>query len=144
MAIPKRTKIKGPDEFDILSATWILASNDENPSITYEGIKYRLNLPDDYDVRELISSRADLFRRGIPRQRLDKWKQEMLEGKHLPSWIREIEDDAERQSTISSLTTNDVFRSQFRAERDAPQSEIEIITWGLEHIDRLRKANIEA
>jgi len=144
MAMPKRITIKGPDEFDVLSAIWILASNDENPSITYEGIKYRLNLPTDYDVRSLIASRGDLFRRGIPQQRLDRWKREMFEGKRVPSWLREIDDDAERQKRIQSLTTDDVFRSQFRAERDSPQSQIEVITWDLEHIDRLRRANLES
>ncbi|HXD32136.1 MAG TPA: hypothetical protein VN643_13520 [Pyrinomonadaceae bacterium] len=34
----KRTAITGPDELDILSAIWILACNDENPLISYEGI----------------------------------------------------------------------------------------------------------
>jgi len=140
----KRVKIKGPDELDILSAIWILACNDENPIITYEGIKYRLGLPADYDVKSLIQSRGEMFRRGVPSRRLEGWKQIMLTGKHLPSWIRDIENESSRKATIEALTPEDVFRNQFRAEADAPRSPIEIIKWGLEHIDRLRKADVEA
>lgn len=140
----KRISVKSPEEFGILSAIWILASNDENPTITYEGIRYRLNLPIDYDLKLLIQSHGELFRRGIPQQRLDRWKQDMMGGKQIPSWLREIDDPEERQKRIQALTPDDVFRSQFRAERDAPKSEIQIIEWGLEHIDHLRRANLES
>jgi len=40
------------------------------------------------------------------------------------------------------LADSDVFRSQFRATRNAPVSPIEIVNWGLEHIDRIRKGRI--
>ena len=80
-----RVAIREPDVFDILSATWILACNDENPIMTYEGIRYRLNLPKDYDIRKLIQSRGELFRRGVPYYRLRECKQQMLERKRLPS-----------------------------------------------------------
>lgn len=140
----KRVAIKEPDVFDILSATWILASNDENEIITYEGIKNRLNLPKNFKIKELIQSRGELFRKGVPESRLRLWKDEMRTGHHLPSWIKEIEDNTERDKAIDSLTTNDVFRSQFRTGRDSPQSPIEIINWGLEHIERLRKASLDA
>ena len=30
------------EELDIVSAVWIMASNDETSGITYEGIRYRL------------------------------------------------------------------------------------------------------
>lgn len=140
----RRVEIKGSDELDILSAIWILASNDENPIVTYEGIKYRLGLPDGYDVKSLIQSRGEMFRRGVPSRRLERWKLEMRANKHLPSWIRDIEDEKERKLKIEALTPDDMFRSQFRSEADAPRSPIEIIKWGLEHIDRLRKAGVEA
>jgi hypothetical protein len=140
----KRVQIKGSDELDILSAIWILACNDENPIITYEGIKYRLGLPDGYDMKSLIQSRGEMFRRGVPSRHLERWKQEMRAGKHLPSWIRDIEDEQGRKSKVEALTSDDVFRSQFRSEADAPRSPIEIIKWGLEHVDRLRRAGIEA
>lgn len=133
----------GPDDFDILSAVWILASNDENPMITYNSVIYRLGLSDDYDMRNLIAKHGELFRRGVLQSRLNNWKQQMRENKRLPSWIRDIEDQAERQAAIDNLTTNDIFRSQFRAEREAPKSPVEIIDWGLKHIDRLRQAKLE-
>jgi hypothetical protein len=123
----KKLKENYSDELDILSATWILASNDENPIITYEGIKYRLGLPDDYDVKGVVRSRPELFRRGIPEGRLEKWKQDLLLGKHVPSWIRESESTEQRNARINALTAEDGFRSQFRAGEKAPRSPIEII-----------------
>jgi len=140
----KNRKSVESDIFDILSATWILASNDENEIVTYEGINYRLGLPRNYNIKGLIQSRGELFRRSVPRYRLEEWKQDMLLGKHLPPWILEIEDRAERKKEIDSLTPDDVFRSQFRAGKNAPRSPVEIIDWGLQHLDRLRKASLEA
>lgn len=140
----QRVIIKGPDELDVLSAIWILSCNDENPIITYEGIKYRLSLPDEYDVKSLIQSRGELFRLRLPARRLEEWKEQMKTGKHLPSWIRDIEDAPTRETKIDELSTEDVFRNQFRAKAAAPPAPIEVIQWGLEHIDRLRKAGIEA
>jgi hypothetical protein len=140
----QRVTIKGPTELDILSAIWILSCNDENPIITYEGIKYRLSLPEDYDVKSLIQSRGELFRFRVPARRLEAWKEQMKAGRHLPSWIRDIQDTSTRETKIDGLSTDDVFRNQFRAKTAAPPAPIEVIKWGLEHIDRLRKAGIEA
>lgn len=47
-------------------------------------------------------------------------------------------------AAIDALNQKDVFRSQFRASRGAPKSQVEIVSWGLEHIDRLRKSKIAA
>lgn len=138
----KRIAIRS-DEFDILSATWILSCNDENPSMSYEGIRYRLGLPTDYDIKGLIQSHGELFRKGIPRHRLEGWKDQMRLGKHLPAWMREIDDEITRKAKVEALDPEDIFRSQFRTEYDAPQSPVEVIDWGLQHIDRLRKANLE-
>jgi AAA+ ATPase superfamily predicted ATPase len=68
----------------------------------------------------------------------------LLEGKNLPTWIREIEDAKKREQTINGLTVNDVFRSQFRFEENAPRAPLQVIDWGLQHVDRLRKASFEA
>ena len=65
-------------------------------------------------------------------------------GKKIPAWIKAIENDSARLATIEKLDSNDVFRSQFRAHTNAEKSPIEIIKWGLEHLDRLRKAKVEA
>lgn len=133
-----------PDVFDVLSAAWVMACNDENPIITYEGIRQRLNLPSSFDMRSLIGARGDLFRRGVSQRRLGAWKDVMRTGKHLPNWIREIEDLDLRRRTIDELTVDSVFRSQFRTEDGAQRSSLEVIDWGLQHIDRLRKATFEA
>lgn len=132
-----------PDIFAILSATWILASNDENPIITYDGIKHRLGLSKDFEIKNLIQSRGELFRQGVPQSRLIEWKQEMRARRRLPSWIKDLDSREEQNKAIESLSVDKVFRSQFRAEKNAPRSPIQIVDWGLQHIERLRKANIE-
>jgi hypothetical protein len=133
-----------PDVFDMLSATWVLSCNDENPIITYEGLRHRLNADSSFDVKALVASRGDLFRRGAPRRRLEAWKEQMRADRHLPSWIREVTEDALRQKLIEGLSSDDVFRCQFRAEDAAPKAPLEVLNFGLEHIDRLRKVHYEA
>jgi len=133
-----------PDQFDVLSAAWVLACYDENPIITYEGILHRLHLASSFDIRNLIRRRGDLFRQGVSADRLADWKEQLRGGKQLPSWIREIPDETLRRRKIDGLTTSDVFRCQFRATDGAPQATIQVIDWGLQHIDRLRKASSEA
>lgn len=139
----KRPNLNKPEDFDTLCSIWIIACNDENPIITYEGITYRLNLPDKYDIRGLVKCHGELFRRSVPKRRLDEWKIEMRQNRHLPSWIRD-EEPTKRPELIEALSPDDVFRSQFRAENDAPKSSIEIVDWGLRHIERLKDAQLEA
>jgi hypothetical protein len=131
------------DELDLVSVAWIVASNDENSIITYEGIRYRLGLPPDYDVKRLIRKRPELFRPGANPDQFEAWTKDMREGRRLPSWIR-AKPEAERAASVAALSSDDVFRSQFRANRNAERSPIEIISWGLEHLDRVRKAKLAA
>ena len=139
----RKKKIDMNNQLDILCSIWILACNDENPKITYQGIRSRLGLAKDFDVKALVYSRGELFRKQTPQSQLNKWQDEMRQGRHLPTWIREIQDANSRTEKINSLTPTDVFRSQFRAEANSSRSDIEIINWGLQHIDRLRKAELE-
>ena len=142
MNLKRKNKSPQRDIYDIISATWILASNDENPIISYNGIIFRLGLPTNFDIKGLIKNRGELFRQGVPESRLLEWKRKMKTGHNQPSWIKDYDDLMEREKLIEQLTTEDVFRSQFRTEKDASQSPIEIISWGLDHIDRLRSANM--
>lgn len=132
-----------PDEFAVLAAIWILASNDENALITYRGVQHRLNLSNDFDVPRLVRNHGELFRLGMPESRLQRWREDMRAGKRLPSWIREVAGD-ERVKLIEALRPDDGFRSQFRSGDNAPKSEVAVIEWGLSHIERLRKAQGEA
>lgn len=138
-----KKKTDTTNQLDILCSIWILACNDVNPQITYQGISSRLGLADDFDVRALVHSRGELFLKQTPQSQLDNWKAEMKQNKHLPTWIRNIQDSNSRTEKINSLTSTDVFRSQFRSEANSSRSDIEIINWGLQHIDRLRKAELE-
>lgn len=132
------------EELDLISAVWILASNDENHLITFEGIRERLGLEEDFDVKSLVLKRRELFRPGAPPGELEDWQASMRSGSRLPTWIKLIDEVPKRSAAIDGLSQKDVFRSQFRANRGAPKSQVEIVSWGLEHIDRLRKSRIAA
>ena len=137
----KNSNIKN-DDFDILTSVWILSCNDENSIISYEGIKHRLSLDNDFDLKTLIESRSELFRTNVPSSRIEEWKKQMLLGKRLPAWIKRYKQE-DRIDKIKSLKSIDCFRCQFRTENRAPKAPLEIIDWGLKHIDRLRKAEFE-
>jgi hypothetical protein len=141
--MPKLTT-DDPDEFAILSAMWILSCNDEIPIMTYESIRYRLGLNKEFQLKEMVRKHGELFRRGVPSDRLARWKSDMLINRHSPGWLKEIDNREERNEAINSLTIDDVFRNQFRVEDKAPKVSMEVIDWGLQHIDRLRKAKLEA
>ncbi|MBG1270342.1 hypothetical protein [Nostoc sp. WHI] len=133
------------DKFDVLSALWVLACNDPISIMSYNGIRYRLKLPADCDIESLVEERGELFRPGVPSRRLEEWKIAMqLQVSKRPAWIRDLEDEASQLNAIEALSVDDVFRSQFRTEKDAPPSTLEILDWGLQHIERRRKANLEA
>lgn len=133
-----------PDRFAVLTAMWILACNDENPIMTYKSIQFRLDLPDGFDIRELVYSRGELFRRGLQQDRLNDWKLKISQKpQNRPSWIRALGNDAEQLQAIQALSADDIFRSQFRSQEGALKSPIEIIDWGLQHIERLRRASME-
>jgi hypothetical protein len=133
------------DPFAILSAIWILASNDENPEMSYVGLHNRLCLDGGVDeARRLVAEHRELFRLTVPDDRLAELKDNYLSGRSLPSWLREAPEGIRRNEVIARLTSDDFFRSQFRAERNAPRSPIEILNWGLQHIDRLRQSALEA
>jgi hypothetical protein len=140
--MPKETAESTSDEFDLLSAIWVLASNDDSPIITYEGITHRFGIPAAVNVRALVASRPELFRLGVPAARIEKWKAVLREGRRLPSWLRDIEDLGKRNARIDGLSGDDAFRSQFRTTRDAPRSPIAIIEWGLQHLERLREGQL--
>jgi len=139
----KQKSITTASDLETLSAIWILACNDDNPQITYNGIKYRLGLDSDFSIKELVSNRPELFIKKTSEKLLNSWKTEMRIGRKLPSWIKGIEITDERIATIENLTINDVFRSQFRVEANSRRSDIEVINWGLQHIERLGKAELD-
>ncbi len=137
-----RSDLDKAEMLDVLSAIWILACNDENPAISYRGIRHRLRLSEAIDERRLVAAHGELFRLTIPTRRLELLKARYRLGTHLPSWLREMPEE-ERAKAIDELTVDDYFRSQFRAERDASRAPLPVVDWGLQHIDRLRKASHE-
>jgi hypothetical protein len=130
------------EELDLISAMWILASNDENHLITYEGIRERLGLGPHFDVQGLVLKKRELFRLGAPPGELEDWKTDMKRGSRRPRWVKAMPDEGERLKEIDKFSDDTVFRSQFRANRGSAPSQVEVVTWGLEHIDRIRKGRI--
>jgi hypothetical protein len=131
-----------PDDLN-LPSIWLLSCLDENAILTYKGIVDRLHLPEE-DVKALVQISRGLFRVGIPEARLDTWKNKMKGTKKFPNWINALEDEAAKTKAINDLRTDDVFRNQFRLGDNAPKCSIEIIDWGLNHIDRLRTSVAQA
>jgi hypothetical protein len=124
------------DSDDVLPAIWILSCNDENPIITYKGIAVRIGVTEG-DAQRLVGTHRELFRPGIRPHRLNAWKERLKVGKGLPGWLLEITDHLERNKAIDALSPQDVFRNQFRVEDGAPKCSIEIIDWGLKHLDMI-------
>jgi hypothetical protein len=133
----KRASVEKVDE-DILSAIWVLSCIDENPIMTYRGIATRTAITE-AEARKLVGSRRELFRPGVLQSRLDTWKTKMKTGGTVPAWILEMPKQ-EQQKAIDDLSEKDVFRNQFRVEDRAPKCSIEIINWGLNHLDLIRKS----
>ena len=136
------------EEFDILSSIWIMANNDEDSLMFYKSVKNRLGLHSNYPLNEIISKRSELFRKKISQHRLDllkiKWLAECVKAHpKIPSFIFRLDTIQERTDLINSMTVDHIFRSQFRVKEDAPKADIEIIDWGIKHIERLRNNVIE-
>ena len=144
MERPERQFIReGSDELDILSAVWIVACNDENSIMLYEDLRFRLGLPTDYDLKKLVLGRGEMFRRGVPSSRLEAWKKRVIGKKNFPSWVLAMDSEKTQIDAIGALEPDDAFRSQWRTRKNADRSSIEVIEWGVRHIDRLRKARLE-
>jgi hypothetical protein len=142
----KRRKLDERDEFDILASIWVIASNDTNPIVFYETVYFRLSLSEKYNLKALIEKRGDLFRNHASQHRLEALKNRWLnEASDRPAWLLDGRTEAEQILKIHSLQTNDAFQSQFRGfEGDQSRSSLEVVDWGLQHIERLRKTFLES
>jgi hypothetical protein len=113
-----------------------MASNDEVSIITYKGIAFRLGIDETY-ARSLVASRPELFRLRAPTRGLREWKKTLTGGRG-PSWLKELPAGPARDKAIEDLKEKDCFRSQFRADYGAARSDLDVIEWGLKHLDRVR------
>ncbi|HYW10640.1 MAG TPA: hypothetical protein VE871_01755 [Longimicrobium sp.] len=131
------------DRYTVLSAIWVFACNDERALISYRGIRHRLSLPASYPVEEIVRDRAELFRLRAPQSQLAAYKEFLRSGQIGPSWLSVVKSREEKLQVIDDLEPEDFFRGQFRTEADAPRSSLEILKWGLEHIERLRAKDVQ-
>src|SRR5215467_10652054 len=110
------------EQWDTLSAVWVMSCDDKFPIMTYAGLRSRVTLAED-EVRKLVGSRGELFRPISERERERHPKtrkadmisdMESSTEDHTPRWILDIFDPAERRRTIEELHTRDAFINQFR------------------------------
>jgi hypothetical protein len=143
-----------PDDLDVTSAIWMLSCNDADSIITYRGIAHRLRLYD-WDVeriKQVVRGRAELFSPVVSSRWFHDWKTWVKQGGHYPGWVLDVGGKADRDKAIDDLTTQDVFRCQFRNDNRSPgitdpcvpTCTPDQVKLGIELIDRLRKARIEA
>jgi hypothetical protein len=150
----ERTPIEGPGEFDIISAIWLLACTDRDTIITYRGIAHRLSVRglDADGVRKKVKSRAELFSPVVASTWFGQWQTWVVNNGHFPGWVLELPGGSTVwKQTIRDLRRDDVFRCQLRTDTRPPNTPdpctqvvpSDLIKLGLEHIDRLRKAEAE-
>jgi hypothetical protein len=78
----------------------------------------------------------------VPTRRLKAWKELLGDPRHRPSWLLAL-PASERAAAIDGLTPDDCFRSQFRAEDGSQRSGLDVIEWGLKHLDRVRTTMVK-
>lgn len=143
-----------PEVLDKVSAIWMMAANDADAIITYRGIADRVPDLTEAGARALVRAWPELFSLIVASAWLGEWKQWVVTGGHYPRWVLKLHpDDAAadpqaikdaRNAEIQRLDRDDVFRSQFRTRDQPGRSSIDEIKLGIEHLDRLRKAGMEA
>ena len=132
---------KRNDDYDVLTAVWILSCQDEVPLMSYENSALRIGVPVD-ELRQTIARHISLFRPGATQSQLDERKKHLLQANRFPRYLRELSPEA-RLVKINAMTRADFFRNIFRTEADAPRPPLEVLEWGLDYIDRLRNARQE-
>ncbi len=137
-----RPVVGEPDDLAITAAIWVMSCNDESSLIPYYGLSYRLGIAD-ADARRLVRSRPELFLPGVPPAWLDAWKQTLGGPGTSPGWYQAIPPES-RAATLAGIRGADAFCNQFRAEQDSPRCSLDVLRWGVEHLELLRKAASES
>jgi hypothetical protein len=57
-----QTTAEQADELNIVSSVWILSCDDNSALMTYEEVRRRLGLPDNYDLRGMVRKRGTVSR----------------------------------------------------------------------------------
>jgi hypothetical protein len=137
------------EQWDTLSAIWVMSCNDKFPIMTYAGLGSRVTLA---EVRKLVGGRRELFRPMGERERerhMKTWKADIISDMesstedHTPRWILDILDPEERRRAMEEFHTRDAFINQFRQAPYGVKCKRSAIDWGLNHIERLRRAELE-
>ncbi len=130
------------DDLAITAAIWVMSCNDESSLIPYYALSYQLGIAD-ADARRLVRSRPELFRPSAPPAWLDAWKQNLGGPGTSPGWYLAIPPES-RAATLAGIRGADAFCNQFRAEQDSPRCSLDVMRWGVEHLERLRDRAAES
>lgn len=112
--------------------------------MTYRYTAERLDGANIESIKAIVGKRPELFRLKISVETLEAWKNDMLGRKRLPAWVKEADNKNDFEKFIAELQISDVFHSRFRILENSEPTKIEIIEWGLQHIDRLRKSSLDS
>jgi hypothetical protein len=86
MSIGNKVTASSEASYGQTAAIWILASNDQDPTVSYASIAHRLSLGDPDEARKLVAKHPELFRKGIPSSRLERVKEKFRASP--PAWLR--------------------------------------------------------
>lgn len=110
------------------------------------------------EANKLVKDWPELFSPVVATRWFEKWQGWIIGGGHYPQWVinllpdpkkddppaRRAEIKKDRDKEIRKLEREDVFRSQFRAHDRQGRCTTDQVKLGIEHLDGLRKAWMEA
>lgn len=138
----KKTQLKkdSPEYFKILSAIWMISNTEECPLILYKQLYISLKISESIDLKGIIQDNREFFKHGSNQKELDImktiWKRDGLN----PDYLKTSQKSEEVNNNIDKIGTDDVFKSYFRISGCNEKTSIEIINWGVNHIDKLQQA----
>ncbi len=130
-------------ELDFIASVWTFACVTKNAKVEYKNIDHRYKKQFG-DSKKVIDSHRILFLEGrVDPGELIKIKWLLLLSR--PAWLIEWAKESKQTeyAAISNLQSEDFFSTQDRFLDTTPPSPVEVLKWGLEHIERLRNKKKE-
>jgi hypothetical protein len=158
----KATTGKRWQDAEPIWSIWMMASQDPTSFLSYQSVASRLYGPIKegkeltakvLQVRDLVGRWRELFRLNASPGDFKNWKHKVDENFKLvqkkqnpdsiyPEWLLDL--SVEDQEVQLATLQNDVFRSQFRVGQDREKSSPEQIKFGMDYIDSMRSALLDA
>lgn len=137
-------------QYDKLISIWTFSCVTSNPKIAYESLVYRYDFQTIDEAKNLVKTFKEMFLPGIITSELESIKAQFQtenakddKVNDLPAWLINKGDAATREPIIQALDKDSFFSSQVRFSDTIPPSSVEVLKWGIEHIERFRKEKKE-